>query len=193
MTLLAILGFAISAWAGIGNTARDFEAKDINGNIHHLGDYKGKILILEFYDLDCPFCKFRYKSGAMQELQRELTAKGVVWLLVNSVGLTNASHRSAEAAKKEWASQKIAATAWLDDSSGEMAYWNGISRIPALRIIDKDGIMAYAGPIDDHPKPEGDPRKAHNFAREAVSAMLAGETVRNDNTGGADGCPFKRR
>ena len=104
ITLLAVLCLAIPALAGIGRSAPDFEVKDINGKPHRLGDYKGKIVVLEFYDLECQFCKFRYQCGAMQELQRELTAKNVIWLLVNSVGVANPGHRTAEAAKKEWES-----------------------------------------------------------------------------------------
>src|SRR2546426_1697612 len=98
--------------AEIGKAAPDFTVKDVNGKTHKLSDYKGKIVVLESYNLDCPYCHNHFASGAMQELQGELTAKGVVWLLVNSVGAKNPGYRTPEKAKKEWADQKIKATAW---------------------------------------------------------------------------------
>ena len=67
-----------------GKPAPPFTGKDINGKTHKLSDYQGKIVVLEAYNLDCPFCANHFKSGAMQELQADLTGKGVVWLLVNS-------------------------------------------------------------------------------------------------------------
>ena len=120
--LLITIAFANSVFAAaeIGKPAPDFTATDINGKTHKLSDYKGKIVVLEEYNLDCPFCHNHFKTGAMQELQGEITGKGVIWLLVNSAGRNSPSYRTPEAAKKEWATQKIKATAWIDDSSGEL-------------------------------------------------------------------------
>jgi peroxiredoxin len=189
--LCAALLAANSTFGGIGRPAPDFTAADFDGNKHHLGDYKGKIVVLEAYDPDCPYGRNHYQTGAMQELQREATAKGVVWLLVYSVAPKHADHHSAEAAKKEWANQKIAATAWLDDSSGAIAFSNGISVSPEIRIIDQKGVMAYAGAVDDYSKTEGDSRTAHNFVREALNNLLAGKEVREDKTQIQHGCPIK--
>ncbi len=96
LTLLGLFGVVSAALAAaeVGKPAPDFTATDINGQTHKLSDYKGKIVVLESYNLDCPFCHNQYRSGAMQELQRDLTAKGVVWLLVNSVSPKYPSHRS---------------------------------------------------------------------------------------------------
>src|SRR6266567_1804661 len=111
---LAWCAFACGALAAeVGKPAPDFTARDINGQTHKLSDYKGKIVVLESYNQDCPFCHNHYQSGAMQELQHELTGKGVVWLLVNSVSPKYSSHRDAAAAKKEWAEQKIQAVALI--------------------------------------------------------------------------------
>ncbi len=110
----------------------------------------------------------------MQELQKELTAKGVVWLLVNSVAPKYPSHRDAEAAKKEWAAQKIAATAWLDDSTGKVGREYGMRTTPHMFVIAPNGILVYQGAIDDRPQPEGDPRTARNYVREAVQKLQAG-------------------
>src|SRR5512143_874882 len=114
LVLLASIGAALAA-AEIGQPTPDFTAIDINGKTHKLSDYREKIVVLESYNQDCPFCHNHYRTGAMQELQQELTSKGVVWLVVNSVSAKYPSHRSPEAARKEWAAQKMHATAWLDD------------------------------------------------------------------------------
>ena len=179
LTALGLLGFAGAALAAaeVGKPAPAFTATDINGQTHKLSDYQGKIVVLESYNLDCPFCHNHYRSGAMQELQRDLTAKGVVWLMVNSVSPKNPSHRSAEAARKEWASEKIKATAWLDDSSGEVGKAYGMRTTPHMFVIDQAGALIYQGAIDDRPSPEGDPRTARNYVREAVQKLQAGEKL----------------
>ncbi len=178
LTILFIAGLAFGASpAEVDKPAPEFTAKDINGKTHKLSDYKGKIVVLEEYNLDCPFCHNHFRSGAMQELQGELTGKGVIWLVVNSVGARNPAYRNPEAAKKEWAQQKMKATAWIDDSSGELGKKYGMKATPHMFVIDKNGVLAYQGAIDDRPLPEGDPRTARNYVREAVGKLMAGEKV----------------
>ncbi len=179
MTVFAMLGSlsVVLAAAEVGQPAPDFTAKDINGQTIKLSDYKGKIVVLEAYNLDCPFCHNHFKTGAMQELQGEMAAKGVVWLLVDSVNPKNPGYRTPEQAKKEWAAQKIKATTWIDDNSGEVGKKYGMRTTPHMFVIDKNGVLAYQGAIDDRPSPEGDPRTAHNYVREAVGKLQAGEKV----------------
>ena len=176
LTLLASAAVALAA-AEVGQPAPDFTATDINGKTHKLADYKGKIVVLESYNLDCPFCHNHYQTGAMQELQKELTGKGVIWLIVNSVGPNYSSHRSTEAAKKEWQAQKMNATAWIDDASGELGRKYGMRTTPHMFVIDQSGVLAYQGAIDDRASPEGDPRTAHNYVRDTVAKLMAGEKV----------------
>ncbi|MGC8742897.1 MAG: redoxin domain-containing protein [Verrucomicrobiia bacterium] len=163
--------------AVVGQTAPEFTAKDINGKIHKLADYKGKIVVLESYNLDCPFCANHFKSGAMQELQGWATGQGVVWLVVNSVNPKNPSHRSPEQAKKEFESQKMKATAWIDDSDGKVGKAYGLKTTPHIVIVDKDGNVAYNGAIDDRPATSGDPRTARNYVKEALQNLLSGKPV----------------
>jgi peroxiredoxin len=176
LILLASITAALGA-AEVGQPAPDFTATDINGNTHKLSDYRGKIVILESYNLDCPFCHNHYRTGAMQDLQRDMTAKGIIFLVVNSVGPHSSSHRSVEAARKEWADQKMKATAWLDDSSGAIGKAYGMRTTPHMFVIDKSGVLVYQGAIDDRAEPEGDPRTARNYVREAVQKIEAGEKV----------------
>jgi peroxiredoxin len=179
ITLLALFGIVSAALAAaeVGKPAPDFTGTDINGQTHKLSNYSGKIVVLESYNLDCPFCHNQYRSGAMQELQHDLTAKGVVFLLVNSVSPKSPSHRNPEAARKEWASQKINATAWLDDSSGAIGKAYGMRTTPHMFVIDASGVLVYEGAIDDRPATDGDPRTARNYVREAVQKLQAGEKL----------------
>src|SRR5204863_10189212 len=95
LLLVSIISSALAA-AEVGKPAPDFIAKDINGKTVKLSDYKGKIVVLESYNLDCPFCANHFKTGAMQELQKDATSKGIVWLMVNSVNPKTGGHRSPE-------------------------------------------------------------------------------------------------
>lgn len=177
--VLALMGLASAAFAAaeVGKPAPDFTGTDINGKPIHLGDYKGKIVVLESYNLDCPFCANHFKTGAMQELQKEMTAKGVIWLMVNSVNPNNSSHRTPEQAREEWTKMKLNATAWIDDSSGQIGKAYGMRTTPHMFVVDKNGVLVYDGAIDDRPSPSGDPRTAHNYVRAAVDQLLAGERV----------------
>src|ERR1700735_5452521 len=122
-TSIAALVLAASAMAvEIGKPAPDFSGTDINGKTVKLSDYKGKIVVIESYNSDCPYCHNHYATGAMQELQRDLAAKNVTCLLVDSVNTKNFSYRTPEQARKELVEQKITATAWLDDHTGAIGH-----------------------------------------------------------------------
>lgn len=178
LTLIGLmLGTALGIAAAIGDAAPGFTATDIQGKTHKLSDYQGKIVVLEAINLDCPFSLHHYETGAMQELQAAMAAKGVVWLIVNSVNKDHNSYRDAKTAQKEFADQKMKAAAWLDDSSGKLGKLYGMKTTPHLFVIDAKGKLAYQGAIDDNPNASGDPRKARNYVREAVEKLLAGQPV----------------
>jgi len=165
------------AEAPVGKPAPDFTAVDIEGKTHKLSDYKGKIVVLEASNLDCPFCAHHFRTGAMQELQAQMTAKGVVWFVVNSSNPRSPSYRSPVVAKKEWAAQKMKATAWIDDSDGKVGKAYGLKTTPHMIVIDPAGNVAYNGAIDDKAETESDPRKARNYVREAIGKLLEGKPV----------------
>lgn len=176
--LVAALTLASAALAvEVGKPAPDFTATDINGKTIHLSDYKGKIVVLESYNSDCPFCHNQYKTGAMQALQRDLAAKGVVWLLVNSVNPNNTSHRTPAQARAEMAAEKMDVTAWIDDSSGTVGHLYGMKTTPDMYVINKEGILVYEGAIDNKPDPFHDPTKAQNYVSAAIDALLADKSV----------------
>ncbi|MBU6410978.1 MAG: redoxin domain-containing protein [Verrucomicrobia bacterium] len=176
---LAVITLAGSAFAGavVGRPAPNFTATDIAGKTVHLSDYKGKVVVLESYNQDCPFCHNQYKTGAMQALQRDLTAKDVVWLIVDSVNDKNSSYRSPQQASKDRIAEQMAVTDWLDDHSGAIGHLYGMQTTPDMFVINKDGILVYAGAIDNRPDPFHNPLRARNYVREAVNDLLAGKAV----------------
>ncbi|MGA3284245.1 MAG: redoxin domain-containing protein [Verrucomicrobiota bacterium] len=178
LILLAAMALALTVQAlEIGKPAPDFTATDINGKTVKLSDYKGKIVVLESYNSNCPYCHNQYKTGAMQALQRDLAAKGVVWLLVNSVNPKNFSHRTPEQARQEMADEKMDVTAWIDDSSGAVGHLYDMKTTPHMYVINKDGILVYQGAIDNQPDPFHDPSKAQNYVSAAIDALLTGKPI----------------
>ena len=161
----------------VGQPAPDFSGTDIQGKVHRLSNYRGKVVVIEAYNADCPFCANHYKSGAMQALQASVVSKGVVWLLVNSTHSGNPSYRAPEAARKEFAASGIKASAWIDDSSGAIGKRLGLKTTPHLVVIDQQGLVAYQGAIDDRAASSGDPRTARNYVRQAIESLIAGKPV----------------
>ncbi len=181
--LIAALTLAATAFAvEVGKPAPDFTGTDITGKPVKLSDYKGKIVVIESYNSDCPYCANHYKTGAAQELQKDLAAKGVVWLIVNSVNPKNMSHRTAEQAQKEFADQKMTAAAWIDDSAGTIGHLYDMKTTPQMFIISKEGVLVYDGAIDDKADPSHDPKTAKNYVREAIDEVIAGKAVTISST-----------
>jgi len=183
LVLVAALALAASALAiEVGKPAPDFTDTDINGKTVKLSDYKGKIVVIESYNSDCPYDANHYKTGAMQETQTDWAAKGIVWLLVDSVNKKNFSYRTAEQARKEFADQKMTATAWIDDNTGTIGHLYGMETTPHMFVIAADGTLVYDGAIDNKPDPSHDPRTARNYVKEAVGDLLAGKPVEVSST-----------
>lgn len=178
LLILSAMALALTTFAvEVGKPAPDFTGTDINGKTVKLSDYKGKIVVIESYNSDCPYCHNQYKTGAMQNLQKDLAAKNVVWLIVNSVNPKNFSHRTAEQAKQEMASEKMDVTAWIDDSSGKIGHLYDMQTTPHMFVVNKDGTLVYDGAIDNKPDPVHDPSTAKNYVREAVDDLIAGKPV----------------
>jgi hypothetical protein len=180
LTAFIIIGLSCS-WAmaevSVGKAAPGFTVKDIQGKEHKLADFKGQIVVLEAYNLDCPFVANHYRNGAMQDLQGYVVSKGAVWLVVNSVHAKHPSYRSPEKARTEFTGQKMKASAWIDDHSGSLGKAYGLKTTPHMIVIDAKGAVAYQGAIDDQADADADPRKARNYVREAVDKLLADQPL----------------
>ncbi|MGE0631843.1 MAG: thioredoxin family protein [Pseudobdellovibrionaceae bacterium] len=177
ISIAMALGFApaaVLANAEPGKAAPDFTVTDTSGKTHKLADYKGKWLVLEWFNKDCPYVKKHYGSGNMQKIQKSYTDKGVVWLSVNSSAKGKEGYQDAMAADKTRTENKSAANALLLDTEGTMGKAYGAKTTPHMFVINPEGKIAYAGAIDDNDS--ADPKvinKSKNYVSMALDASLA--------------------
>jgi AhpC/TSA family len=169
--------------AQVGAPAPDFRGTDSTGKTQSLDEYKGKFVVLEWHNHDCPYTIKHYKSGNMQSLQKEWTAKGVVWLTVISSapgqqGYVDAGQENAY--MKKMGAQPTAA---ILDPKGEIGHLYEAKTTPNMFIIDPTGKLIYAGAIDDHPTPEiSDIQSSRNYVSTALSEAMAGKAVQTPVT-----------
>lgn len=164
--------------AELGKAAPAFAASDVSGKERSLSEFAGKTVVLEWNNFECPFVKKHYGAGNMQALQKELTAKGVVWLTVNSGAAGKQGHLDAAQAKAALEERGAAPTAYLFDEAGTIGRAYGAKTTPHMYVIDPKGTLVYAGGIDDKPTTNpADIKGAKNFVRLAVEEVLAGKPV----------------
>ena len=162
----------------VGQTAPNFTLTDTYGNNHSLSDCKGKTVVLEWINHDCPFVVKLYNSGKMQELQRTYTGKGVIWLSINSSAPGKQGFRTPEEANELTRQKKAAPTALLLDSEGEVGKLYAAKTTPHMFIINKDGVLVYNGAIDDIRSTNiEDIARAKNYVQLALDELLAGKEV----------------
>lgn len=181
----------VAASAEVGKAAPDFKLTDLEGKERHLSDYKGKIVVLEWFNHGCPFVKKHYESGNMQKLQKSTTDKGVIWLAINS----SAEGKQGFAAPSEHASafkeKGAAPSAVLIDTDGTVGHLYGAKTTPHMFVIDKAGKLAYAGAIDDSPGvDQAEIPQAKNYVRAAVDDLLSNKPVATTSTK-SYGCSVK--
>jgi len=151
ISTLALVLTALQANAAkVGDPAPAFTGKDTHGKIQKLSDYKGKFVVLEWHNHDCPFTQSQYK-GKMQKLQQEWTAKGVIWLRVISSAPGKDGYVTARKANLDAARNGTAATATLLDPQGVLGHAYGAKTTPHLFIINPQGILIYNGAVDNAP------------------------------------------
>ncbi len=166
------------AAAVVGEPAPAFTLADTNGQTHSLADLKGKTVVLEWWNYECPFVGKHYGSGNMQKLQKEWTAKGVVWLTVSSSAPGKQGYVDATKANA-WMKEKGAApSAVLLDHDGKVGRAYGAKTTPHMFVIDLTGKVVYAGGIDDKPSTDqADIATAKNFVSAALAEVTAGKRV----------------
>lgn len=160
----------------VGQPAPDFTLPDTNGKTQTLSKYRGKLVVLEWLNFDCPFVQRHYQVGNMQSLQKTYTAKGVVWLSIISSAEGRGGYGTNEEHNARTKKAGAAPTAVLVDSDGKVGHLYGARTTPDMYIIDKQGNLAYSGAIDDNPQAEVEHIKsARNFVREALDKLLVGK------------------
>jgi peroxiredoxin len=161
----------------LGAPAPEFSLQDQSGKMVNLADFSGKIVVLEWFNNECPFVQKQYKTGAMNKLANKYEDKGVVWLAINSTsGKTNADNKQAAA---DFGIQRPV----LNDSTGKVGHAYDSLNTPTMYIIDKSGNLAYWGAIDNKPTPDpADINGATNYVQKALDEMLAGQSVSEPKT-----------
>lgn len=176
----ALLGTVplVRAEVAPGQPAPDFTLTDTNGKKHTLSSLKGKYVVLEWTNPDCPFVKKHYDSKNMQGLQKDYTGKGVVWLVINS-GAPGKEGVYPAAKVNEMAQAKgVAATAELVDSDGHVGRAYGAKNTPQMFVINPKGAITYMGAIDSIPSAnQADIPKATNYLKTALDATMQGKPV----------------
>lgn len=178
MLLLPAVTLARSSVAP-GQPAPDFTAKDASGKDVKLSELKGKTVVLEWTNHDCPYVRKHYETGTMQQLQKDAVKQGVVWLTVSSSAPGRQGHVNALEAEQLTAERKAAPTAFLLDPEGKMGRLFGATVTPHMFVIDAAGKVAYMGGIDDKPSAsQADIKSARPYVREALDALAKGEPVK---------------
>jgi AhpC/TSA family len=161
-----------------GNPAPDFTATDTKGAPHTLGVYRGKTVILEWTNHECPYTAKHYATGNMQALQAAATDSGAVWLTVISSRPGEQGYVPAAEADRLTTTRKARPSAVLLDPNGRLGRLYDASTTPHMFVIDGAGMLAYMGAIDDKPTASHSSVKgARNYVREALDAIAAGQPV----------------
>src|SRR5437016_10512109 len=167
----------------VGSAAPDFSLTDAKGKSHSLSQYKGKYVVLEWFNPECPFVKKHYGSGNMQKLQQEYTSKDVVWLSIDSSAPGTEGNITPEEAQKITASWKTHQTALLLDPEGKAGRAYGAKNTPNMVIINPEGKIAYEGAIDSKATPNpADIPNSTNYVKAALDESLTGKPVTTSQT-----------
>ena len=184
LLVVAVLLGGPGLWAAkVGEPAPEFTATDSAGKVHKLSDYKGKFVVLEWHNRECPYTHKHYASGNMQNLQREWTAKGVVWFTVISSAPGKQGYMTPAEENAYVEKMKAMPTAVLLDPTGQLGHLYGAKTTPQILIINPAGVLIYDGAIDSKPTAEvEDIASATNYVNLALEEAMAGEAVKTPVT-----------
>jgi peroxiredoxin len=169
--------------ARIGAAAPAFALTDTNGKSVSLADFKGKTVVLEWTNHDCPYVRKHYGGNNMQALQKKWTAQGVVWLTVISSAPGKQGYVTGEQEKKYLEEKHAAPSNVLFDPQGTLGQLYGAKTTPHMFVIDPKGDIVYAGAIDDKRSTRiEDAKTANNYVRVALNEAMAGKPVTTPNT-----------
>lgn len=165
--------------AKVGDQAPNFTLKDAHGKTHSLSDFKGKFVVLEWVNFGCPFVKKHYESGNMQKLQKTFTGKDVVWLSICSSAPGKQGYLRGDELTKAIANHKHQGTAYLIDADGTVGRMYQAKTTPNMYVVNPEGVLVYAGAIDDNPSPKPEViASSTNYVSAALNQAMAGKTVK---------------
>ncbi|MGS2723656.1 redoxin domain-containing protein [Porticoccus sp. GXU_MW_L64] len=179
---LAALAFSLPVLAAaapkVGSPAPDFELVNQSGETVSLSDYRGKTVVLEWTNHQCPYVVKHYGSGNMQALQKKHTDNGVVWLSIVSSAPGKQGYVTAEQAASIGEQQQVHRSHLLMDSDGTVGKQYAAKTTPHMYVVDKQGVLQYMGAIDSDPSP--DPaaiKNAINYVDVVVPQVMAGKAA----------------
>jgi peroxiredoxin len=190
-TSATTVGGAPAAAAEVGKPAPDFTLPDTDGHPVHLADYKGKTVVLEWFNPDCPYVNNAHLKGSLVTAAKRHEAEGVVWLGINS-GAPGKQGYGADATRAGKAKFGLDHPILLDES-GSIGHAYGATNTPQLFVIDAAGLLAYRGAVDNSPDGEGESPtggKLVSYVDQALGDLAAGRAVATPSTK-AYGCSVK--
>ncbi len=161
--------------ATVGEPAPDFELKDEEGKAYKLSDLKGKIVVLEWTNPDCPVVQRHYEASTMQNVMSEI-GDDIVWLAVDSSNFVTPD------STKKWKQANEMDWPVLQDPEGEVGKTYGAKTTPHMYVVDAEGVLRYNGAIDDDPHGKKKAEERTNHVVEAVTALAAGKDVPKPTT-----------
>lgn len=179
------------AVAKVGAPAPAFTTGATTGKAVSLADYRGRIVVLEWTNHDCPYVRKHYDTTNMQTLQKDATGQGVTWLTIISSSPGTQGHVSPSQADELTARRNASPSAVLLDPAGVVGRMYGATNTPHMYVVDPAGTLVYAGAIDDKPTTRrADVTGAQNYVRAALQSVAAGQPVKTPVTR-AYGCTVK--
>jgi hypothetical protein len=191
LVLTLFLAAPALAKVAVGTAAPDFTLTDSNGKARSLAEFKGKIVVLEWNNPQCPFVGKHYNSGNMQKQQAEATAAGVIWLTINSSATGKQGDIDGPGAQAYVAKVGGKQTAYLLDPQGKAGHLYGARTTPHMYVIDQTGVLRYMGGIDSIASTDQDDlAKATQYIPQVLAELAAGKPV-SVTTSEPYGCSVK--
>ena len=190
-----MLGLLAAVHAAVepGKPAPDFTLPGIDGKSVTLSQFRGKYVVLEWFNSQCPFVQKHYESSNMQSLQSKYIGKGVVWLVINSTNPDHSNYRDVQRTRQIMSQWHTDPSAFLFDLEGDVGQMYGARTTPHMYIIDPRGSLVYKGGIDDKPSfSQRDIPGAKNYVAVALDELMAGKPVSQSDTR-PYGCSIKYR
>jgi peroxiredoxin len=162
----------------LGKAAPNFKLYDSKGKQHSLDDFKEKYVVLEWINFDCPFVKKHYDSKNMQNLQKQITDNGIIWLTICSSAPGKQGNFTPAEINKRIKGLDAEMTAYLIDEDGTVGKLYGAKTTPNMYVIDKSGTLVYMGAIDDIKSTDvEDAAKAKNYIKTVFNELMNGQAL----------------
>ena len=169
--------------AAVGKSAPDFTLKDLDGHQVSLASFRGKVVVLEWFNPGCPFVRASHTKGSLKTTAKRHAGEGVVWLAINSSA--QGKQGSDPAANRDAAKTFNLEHPILRDETGAVGHAYGATNTPNMFVIDKNGVLVYAGAIDNSPDGEGEAPTSGslvNYVDAALEDLAAGRPVKTPVT-----------